>query len=108
MNMLKVRCCCTPEKILGVLPIPDEHLASRYIHFPILIPGQLGFGALDLEVATVYTGSTLPFPERALRAVKEGELGRGELALKYNDDDETTEEKKASLRRIRGFIECKA
>lgn len=99
MARLKVRCCCTPTKVYGTLAVPDSVLrvgmrVALYPRGPLSPPSR---AAEPTGPVTIRTMDVHQFQDYD---------GRRELALKYEGDDETPEQKLAFLRTIKGFTEA--
>jgi len=91
MNVIEVRCCCQPEKLLGWLPTPDRLYCGGRVTY--VIPPRVDGPVL--RGFTIQPAAVVVFEVAMVRAKDSSEW----LALK---GDETPLE---LLRRIPGFQE---
>jgi hypothetical protein len=106
---LEVRCCCTPTRLYGYLPVRAASVKAG-----ALLTFQLSDGgALQLPVEKFTDGSC--FSKQFYDAVASGDTSRfakltriaRRLALKFEGDDMTPQEKVELLRKVTGFREAR-
>jgi hypothetical protein len=113
---MEVRCCCTPNKLLGTLPVSKDAIARGTVWFAVTpqVDSWLNTPAYDpvfiddivsFEIATwqkLVPGIRLAIDEDDEPDISVGFIVETGLALKHENIDIET------LRRIPGFIEEKA
>lgn len=100
MKRMEVRCCCTPKKLLGTLPVPDLTSEGTSVDFALMQP-RINFNHWRGEkAARASANRRLTLQAQSFQAV-EGETMLAGIALKAEGVPIET------LRLIPGFIEAK-
>lgn len=105
MRRMEVRCCCTPNKLLGTLPVTDRVFNGneQSMEFPLMgVPSQgLPYSRITLDVAEWVESRIIgPLGDLLVQLPMDYGLSRSGVALKH--EGVTLE----TLRRIPGFIEA--
>lgn len=110
---MDVRCCCTPNKLLGTLPVPDTTKVGGRVNFVVMKPRNSDFRVtrvsptpdyIEFEVqewSQIERDQTVPDHELTLFS-GHGFTRESGVALKHEGVTVDT------LRRIPGFIEAGA
>ena len=107
MKRMEVRCCCTPNKLLGTLPVPDGAGPGARIKFPLMQHAmQMTRAESSLEFEAQRWTLAVELPPELLMYAQSAVLEKmarpdGGVALKR--EGVTVE----TLRLIPGFIEEK-
>ena len=98
MKRLEVRCCCQPQKLLGTLPVTDNHGAS--FQFTVMKPRTYDFDFSRLPITTPVNRQFVTMPIESFVDMS-GPHPKYGLAVKAEGVPIET------LRLIPGFIEHK-
>jgi hypothetical protein len=100
MKRMEVRCCCSPRKLLGTLPVPDLTDAGTSVEFSVMQP-RVNFNHWrDESVTRAPANRHLTLQAENFQASDGDQMVAG-IALKAEGVPVET------LRRIPGFIEAK-